>query len=200
MRRHRSLTASDLARHRLRWRARRGSRSEMVRHLPCDVFAPHHVAALAGSLRLAARMQQVLRVGDHRRKIALGGAAHVGPGHVLRVAADILRPIRAIGRARRSLGDRTTARGAAWIAIAEIGLERDRARIDAGAAQRLAHLVVSAHRRGLVGSAGRRPDQQAIGALRFIVAPGSCRPCPSATRSAPRRRDRRRDRASPRPA
>ena len=94
---------------------------------PFDVFAPHHVAAFAWTRRLAARTEQVPWIGDRSGKIALGRAAHVGPRHVLRIAADILRPVRAIGR----LGDELEIRqphGRRRIAIAEIRLERDRAR------------------------------------------------------------------------
>ena len=96
-------------------------------HIAFHIFAPHVVAAFAWTRRLAARTEQVACIGDRSGKITLRRAAHVGPRHVLRIAADILRPIRAVG----GHGDNLKIRqpnGRRRIAIAEIRLERDRAR------------------------------------------------------------------------
>ena len=69
---------------------------------------------------------------------------------------------------RRRTADRTAARAPTARHCRNTARARPSAD-DAGAAHRLAHLVESAHGRRLVGPAGRRPDQQPIGALRLII-------------------------------
>src|SRR5665648_327201 len=66
-----------------------------------DIFAPDGVAPLARTRRLGARIKEILRVRDRGGEVLLRGAAHVRPGQVLRIARDVLRPIRAVG----ALGD-----------------------------------------------------------------------------------------------
>src|SRR5665648_327202 len=134
-----------------------------------DIFAPDGVAPLARTRRLGARIKEILRVRDRGGEVLLRGAAHVRPGQVLRIARDVLRPIRAVG----ALGDIfeiREAQGRGRIPLGEVGLEQDLFGANASPAHGVPHVVIGALGRLLVGAAGRRPDDEASSAALLIAA------------------------------
>jgi hypothetical protein len=92
----------------------------------------------------------------------------IGPGHVLRVAREIFRPIGAV----RSLGDISKERDperSVGIAAGKIRFERNGRGRNAGLSHDGAHILIGAHGGRLVGTARRRLDDETRSAARAVL-------------------------------